>query len=199
MNPPCERSVPGNGDVNAHFHVIGDNPAVHGGTESGVPFTDRPWSAAFFDALVRGGLIEGADLEAGEIDLGQTFLSYLHMCDPGETPPEERDYHAMESFFDAELRAITAHVLLPVGARATAHVLENYTARRVDGLDMDEVHATELDGSGWLVVPIKDPAEWADGDAQRLVDGLAALLAKDYRQVSDLGRFLPGEDPYMVR
>ena len=102
-------------------------------------------------------------------------------------------------FFDAELRAITAHVLLPVGARATGHVLENYTARRAEGLDMDAVHATEIRGSGWLVVPLRDPAEWTDGDADRLATALRTLRQSDYRRISDLGRFLADDSPYLVR
>ncbi|MFB6308018.1 MAG: uracil-DNA glycosylase, partial [Haloarculaceae archaeon] len=40
MQPPCESYVAGYGDANAHFHVVGDHPCVHGGAESGVPFTD---------------------------------------------------------------------------------------------------------------------------------------------------------------
>ena len=199
MTPPCDRFVPGYGDTGAHFHLVGDNPAVHGGLDTGIPFTDRPWSPEFFDALGRGGLIEHVDLAAGVLDPGQTFLSYLHMCDPDEKVLTDADYDALEPFFDAELRAITAHVLLPVGARATAHVLDTYTARPATDIDMDAVHATEIRGSGWLVFPIKDPSEWDANDAKRLVDGLASLKERDYRQTSDLGRFLAGDESYLVR
>jgi len=218
MHPPCDRYVPGYGDTTADFHVIGHHPGVHGGLETGIPFTDRPWSEAFFDALVRGGLVRIADgsgdgnRDAGEdgtpdgrtLECENTFLSYLHMCDPGPGGPTDGSYAEMERFFDAELRAITAHVLFPVGARATRHVLANYTAKSGSlASEMDALHGVELRGSGWLVVPIKEPAEWEDddalGDAQRLVDSLTALRRTDYRQTSDLGRFLPGEDPYLVR
>ena len=40
MEPGCERLVPGYGDANADFHVIGDHSDVHGGVETGVPFTE---------------------------------------------------------------------------------------------------------------------------------------------------------------
>ena len=196
MDPPCDRFVPGYGDTDAHFHVVGANPATHGGLDTGIPFTDRPWSPDFFDALAGAGLVE---LTEDGVETRRTFVSYLHMCDPGSDQPNAADYAALEPFFDAELRAITAHVLLPVGARATAHVLEHYTARAADSLDMDAVHATEIRGSGWLVVPIKDPAEWTAGDADRLVDALATLQDSDYRRTSDLGRFLPDDDSYLVR
>lgn len=200
MAPPCDTYVPGHGDVNAHFHVVGDSPVVHGGLETGVPFTDCVWSEEFFDAFLQSDMIRDVDLDSGSFSFGQTFLSYLHMCDTDGELPTAEEYATMEPYVDAEIRAITAHVLLPVGLRATEHVLREYTAYDVDaGVDMDELHATEIPGSGWLVFPIKDPTEWRDGDADELVDGLVLLQQTDYRQESDLGRFLPGDEPYFVR
>jgi uracil-DNA glycosylase len=196
MQPPCVEYVPGYGDANADFHVVGDHPGVHGGRSSGIPFTDQPWSAAFFDALERGGLVTVTD---ETLVTHHTFLSYLHMCDPGEASPDDATYTETEPLFDAELRAITAHVLFPVGERATRHVLEQYTARDASVIDMDALHARELRGAGWLVLPIADPSEWDDDDAETLVDALQTLLESDYRQASDLGRFMAGENPYFVR
>jgi uracil-DNA glycosylase len=197
MDPPCDRYVAGYGDPDADFHVVGDHPGVHGGTDSGVPFTGRPWSESFFEALRAGGLVERTP-EEGTLEVVGTFLSYLHMCVPDGTP-DIGDYTAMEAFFDAELRAITAHVLLPVGRVATEHVLGTYTARSETDPDMDALHGQELLGSGWLVVPIEDPAEWTGDDADRLADSLSEVRRTDYRRESDLGRFLPGDDPYLVR
>lgn len=197
MSPSCARFVPGFGDVNADFHVIGDNPGVHGGVESGVPFTGQPWSDRFFDALADGDLLGGGDPSEDGRRVRGTFFSYLNMCVTEETPSED-DYVTMESFFDSELRAITAHVLLPVGHRATTHVLDTYTADATE-VDMDALHGEELKGSGWLVVPIKDPAAWTDGDADRLAAGLRTLQETDYRQISDLGRFVADQNSYLVR
>jgi len=195
MEPSCDRFVPGYGDANADFHVVGDHPGLHGGAETGVPFTNEA-GLRLQDALVDAGLL----VAAGESPVVErTFLSYLHMC-VAEGTPTPASYADMERFFDAELRAIAAHVLLPVGARATDHVLEQYTARAwKTTVDMDALHGEELRGSGWLVVPIKDPAEWGDEDRQRLVDGLVELQRTDFRRVSDLGRFVAGDDPYLVR
>mgnify|MGYP002760407047 CR=1 FL=1 len=36
MHPPCEQFVPGYGDANAAFHVVGDHPGAHGGVDTGV-------------------------------------------------------------------------------------------------------------------------------------------------------------------
>ncbi len=198
--PPCDPVVPGFGDADADFHVIGAHPGVHGGETTGVPFTERPWSARFFDALVAGGLVERFDPQSGDVVATDTFLSYLHPCVPDEGEPDDDAYAALEPYFDAELRAITADVLLPVGARATEHVLTTYTARD-PGLaaEMERLHATEVAGSGWLVVPVLDPAAWTDDVADRLVETLRDVRSRDYRRTADLGRFLGGSDPYYVR
>lgn len=201
LDPPCEPFVAGYGDVNAHFHVIGDNPAVHGGAESGIPFTGRSWSPGFFDVLERGGLVTVFDGPAGTVECPGTFLSYLSMCAADATADGGCDdplYAQLEPYFDAELRAITAHVLLPVGPRATRHVLATYTSLSADR-ETEPLHAEMLSGAGWLVVPVADPDGWRECDAERLVETLRALRERDYRQQSDLGRFLPGEEPYLVR
>lgn len=195
MEPPCEAFVPGYGDANAHFHVIGDHPGIHGGIEAGVPFTGTEATEALQTALLAGGLLTSTGEEPG---VDRTFLSYLHMCLP-EAEPSASAYADMERFFDAELRAIAAHVLLPVGVRATTHVLANYTARQTESVDMNQLHGQELRGSGFLVVPIMDPALWTSGDKDRLIKALETLQTTDYRRESDLGRFIAGSDPYFVR
>ncbi|WP_254544550.1 uracil-DNA glycosylase family protein [Halomarina pelagica] len=209
MRPPCERYVAGYGDANADFHVVGDHPGVHGGVEPrsaaggtassgeevGVPFTNDA-GLRLQRALVDAGLLE----TAGERPtVNRTFLSYLHMC-VVEGTPTEREYVEMERFFDAELRAIAAHVLLPVGERATRHVIQQYTARPPTlADDMASLHGTELLGGGFLVYPVRDPSEWTDGDRERLVDALTDLQATDFYREVDLGRFLPDGDSYRVR
>ncbi len=198
FDPPCEEFVPGYGVTTADFHVVGDNPAVHGGLSTGIPFTDREWSPDFFDALRRGGLVESVTLDSETVAVDSTFFSYLHMCATDENL-EAPDYDALEPFLDSELRAITADVLLPVGARATSHILETYTARTAEALDMDARHAEELRGSGWLVIPIKDPVEWTGDDGDQLAEQLSTLQESDYRRLADLGRFSHDDDPYLVR
>ncbi|WP_435186331.1 uracil-DNA glycosylase family protein [Halobellus sp. EA9] len=196
MRPPCDRFVPGYGDANADFHVVGDRPEVHGGLDTAVPFTNDA-GRRLQDALVAAGLFRSA---GDDPDVRKTFLSYLHMCALGPDEPPQSSYDDLERFFDAELRAIAAHVLLPVGERATRHVLETYTAQawKTD-VEMEALHATEIRGSGFLVVPIREPADWDGTHHDRLVDGLRTLRSTDYRREADLGRFNPGDDPYLVR
>ncbi|QLG26477.1 uracil-DNA glycosylase [Halorarum halophilum] len=196
MEPDCSRYVPGYGDANADFHVVGDHPGVHGGAETGIPFTGTPAAERLQDALAEAGLLRTTG-DAPEVD--STFLSYLHMCVP-DGEPTEASYDDMERFFDAELRAISAHVLLPVGERATEHVLETYTAQAwKTEIDMEALHGRELRGSGWLVLPVRDPREWDETDGPDLVAAIDMLRATDYRRESDLGRFIAGADPYLVR
>lgn len=207
MQPPCEDAcVPGGpsavfgyGDANADFHVIGDCPAVHGGATTGVPFTESVAGERLQAAFHEVGLL--ADAYSDEPEPSNLFCSYLYMCCLPEGELPDADDHAdLEPFFDAELRAIAAHVLVPVGETATRHVLKNYTAQAAKLSDeMEDLHAREVRGSGFLVVPVRDPVEWEEGDGDRLVARLRAMLDSDYRQTTDLSRFLATDDLYMVR
>ena len=195
MRAPCEEFWPngpvgphehsavfGYGDANADFHVIGDHPGVHGGRSTGVPFTDSPGGERIQRVLSRTGF--AAETYADEPTLENCFLSYVHLCTPPEgESPTFASYAALERFFDAELRAINAHILLPVGDHATAHVLEEYTTQsRKLPRTAAAIHAAQIRGRGFLVVPIAEPADWSDDDEDRLVSVLDALLASDYRQ-----------------
>jgi len=188
LQPPFDRSdlddrpaVFGYGDANADFHVIGDYPGAHGGESTGVPFTETESGRAIQDVLRVVGFASGP---RDEPVLENCFLSYIHMCSlPDGKAPTDEDYATLERFFDAELRAINAHILLPVGARATDHVLREYTTqRRRFDLEMDDLHATDIRGRGFLVVPIKDPVEWYDDDREAIISQLEEILDSDYRQ-----------------
>lgn len=205
MRPPCphecegsdRRAVFGYGDVNAEFHVIGDHPGVHGGSQTGIPFTGHPAGERVLDVLEATGFVSNR----AELTLSNCYLSYIHLCcvPEGETPPAE-SYAACEPFFDAELRAVCADVLVPIGPRPTRRVLREYTAHDLDDpLDMEELHGTQLRGRGFLVVPLLDPTTWTARTKDAAEQALEAVLAIDYYQMVDLGRFIPGGDPYFVR
>ncbi|MFC3959949.1 uracil-DNA glycosylase family protein [Halovivax cerinus] len=188
LTPPFDRSdesaVPavfGYGDPNADFHVIGDRPGVHGGSTSGIPFAlgrrETPLTS----------LLRSVDFLSDDADgphLDDCFLSYIHMCTlPAGTEPTADSYARLERFFDAELRAVNAHVLVPIGRRATARVVESYTTRRTRiELDMDALHATEIRGRGFLVVPLADPDRWDESLVARASDRFESILSSDYRQ-----------------
>lgn len=200
MRPPCAQFVPGYGEPTADFHVIGDHPTAHGGHETDIPFTGMAWSERFFAALQVGGLVQDWADDWAAVDCAGTYLSYRFPCLPEEETPSATAYDRLEPFFDAELRAITAHVLLPVGSETICHVLETYSALGEGAIERSvEAHAEEIRGAGWLILPVRDPATWADGDGDALAAALAAIRSRDYRQTADLGRFRPGGDPYLVR
>jgi uracil-DNA glycosylase family 4 len=195
VDPDCDRFVPGFGDVEADFHVIGDHPGVHGGVTSGVPFTETDGAKPFQRALLRAGLL---DKTGTPPTVDRTYLSYLHLCVPDRTPTEA-EYDRYATFAEAEIRAITAHVLLPVGERATQWVFENMTTRSADEIDIQALHATEVLGSGWLVYPVAEPATWTDDEGRELSDALTTLQEQDFRREADLGRLVGGDEPYFVR
>ncbi|MFB6128873.1 MAG: uracil-DNA glycosylase family protein [Halorhabdus sp.] len=195
FDPECERFVPGYGDVEADFHVIGDHPGVHGGVTVGVPFTETEGATRLQNALLRGGLLRKA---GSPPTVDSTYLSYLHPCVP-EVSPGDSEYRRQETFIEATVRAIAAHVLLPVGERATRWALENMTTEPSDDIDMAALHATEIVGSGWLVMPIADPDTWDEDDGRALSDALIELQGRDYRREADLGRLAGGGGPYYVR
>ncbi len=188
MRPPFDRSDPddrvavfGYGDANADFHVIGDHPGVHGGLSTGIPFTETESGRAIADVCREVGFVSGP-IERPVLE--NCFWSYVHMCSlPDGRQPTEAEYDDCEPYIDAELRAINAHILLPVGEQATDRILEAYTTQRGRlELDMDSLHASDIRGRGFMVVPIMEPTAWKDGDRERLVSRLETILASDYRQ-----------------
>jgi len=183
-----ESFVPGYGDANADFHVVGDHPGVHGGVDdAGIPFTGEPWSTAFLSALAEGGPDRGFDDSADDpatiddsadgaetadpIVADRTFFSSSTCACPRRCPGRG----VVQRHGAVFRRGAPGHRgprPPPVGARATDHVLQQYTSRaHKTEIDMDALHAEELLGSGWLVLPIKDPAEWTEGDGDRLARG----------------------------
>ena len=173
MRAPGEPAVYGYGDANADFHVIGADADTHGGAETGVPFTGSVAGARLQSALHAVGF--AAEPYSDAPDLDNCYLSYLRLS-PGDPTDLER-------YIDAELRALNAHILLPVGDDAFEYVLREFTTRaRSVPSDSARLHAGEVRGRGFLVIPVREPAEWDPGDESALVDRLEALLSGDYRQ-----------------
>lgn len=174
MAYPADPAVPGYGDVTADVHVIGESPDRHGGIDSGVPFTGSLPGYRIQRVLHELGF--AAVPSADEPLLENCFLSYRFPY----TPVRDGD---AERFLDAELRAINAHILIPVGEVATRYVLETHTtsAGKLTG-SAEWLHASEIRGRGFLVVPAADPTTWTTDSMNRLMETMAEILAGDYRQ-----------------
>ena len=173
MRAPGEPAVYGYGDANADFHVVGADAGTHGGAETGVPFTDSLVGRRLQTVLYAVGF--AAEPYSDVPGLSNCYLSYLRLS-PGDPADLER-------YIDAEIRAINAHILLAVGDDALSFVLEEFTTRaRKLPHDAARLHAGEVRGRGFLVVPVADPADWTDNDETALVDRLEMILDGDYRQ-----------------
>lgn len=177
MSAPEEPTVHGYGDANADFHVIGIDADTHGGAETGVPFTGSIAGERIQSVLHSVGF--AAEPYSDTPRLENCYLSYLWLS-PGD--PDD-----LERYIDAELRALNAHILLPVGDEALSFVLSEFTTKagRIDP-DSARLHASEIRGRGFLVIPIKEPADWDDEDETALVDRLTELLESDYRQTKGI-------------
>jgi uracil-DNA glycosylase len=173
MRAPGEPAVYGYGDANADFHVLGADAETHGGADAGVPFTGSLAGERLQDVLHAVGFAD--ESHDDEPTLSNCYLSYLRLS-PGDPADVER-------FADAELRAINAHVLLPVGDDPLSYLLEEFTTKaRNLPADAERLHAREVRGRGFLLVPVCDPADWESGDREALVERLEGLLDGDYRQ-----------------
>lgn len=192
MRPSCDGgvAVPGYGDPAADFHVIGDHPGPHGGHSTGVPFTETEAGRNLQAALHEVGLVGDPYADAPHVE--NLFLNYIHMCSPpGDSDPPATSYQRLERYFDAEMRAVNAHILLPVGKRATDRVLAEYTTQRCKvPRSMEDRHTLEVRGRGFLVVPVKEPAAWTSEEADQLVSRLAGILQSDYRQTKGVATMI---------
>lgn len=179
-------AVPGYGNANADVHVVGDHPGRHGGAGTGVPFTDSVAGARLQRVLHAVGLLGAPYADAPE---ATCFCSYAHPpvwvrgADEPAVDPDEDSYADAERYLDAELRAVNAHVLVLVGDRALDYGLREHTALagRLP-TDAAALHAEEVTGRGFLLVPVREPSAWGPGDEAALRERLATILARDYRQ-----------------
>lgn len=195
IQPPCEpvegaEPVPGYGRPEADFHLIGNHAGVHGGAKTGIPFTDHPAGRAVLEVFETIGLLDRAN--DGRPVGRELFMSYVHMCPVAEgAEPTDAAYRDLHRFFDAELRAVNAHILVPVGARATDRILAGYTTQfRKLPVDMDWRHARDIRGRGFLVVPMKDPSDWQGDDRDRIIARLRKIRNSDYRQTKGVATMI---------
>lgn len=177
-------AVPAYGDANADVHVVGDHPGRHGGTGTGVPFTGSVAGARLQRVLHAVGLV--AAPYADEPEATDCFCSYTHPPvweGTAGTDPDDASYADAERYLDAELRAVNAHVLVLVGDRALDYGLREHTAFAARlPTDATALHAQEVTGRGFLLVPVKEPSAWTPADETALQERLATILARDYRQ-----------------
>ncbi len=185
--PPCEEYVPGWGDRTGDFHLILDRPRVERKNENN-PLPE-PSNRRLGRILADVGLFDGTMPS-------NLFVSYRYPCSEAEEPDVT---HRMESVFDAELRAVTAHVLVPVGEKTIEAVLRSYSPVVPEAHDLRSLHAREIATGSWILLPILDPARWSNSERVAVREAFEALLERDYRREADLGRHVTGPESYLVR
>ncbi len=167
MRPSCDRYVPGYGDANADFHVIGDHPGVHGGIDR------RPVPAARGRTPPRALEEAGLLAEAGTPPtVEKTYLSYLYMC--GRDPPSAPTTPTWSAFSTRNSAPSPPTSSCRSARWRRSTVRTRPRSRRVHRHGRAPRHGGRRE---WLArLPDQEPAEWSDDDEDALVDGLTALL-----------------------
>ncbi|AQL43907.1 uracil-DNA glycosylase [Halorientalis sp. IM1011] len=171
--------VHGYGDVSADFLVLGESPGS-GADATGVPFTDDEGGRAVLSMLSELGFVDAADGDEPTVE--NVFLTTLTRCHHPERGPTDDEVRNCEGFLTAEIRMINPEIILPVGQRPLDALAAEYTTKRVDDFDVEDDHATTIRGRGFELVPVIAPEEQTDEQRAALLDHLASLLDRDYRQ-----------------
>jgi len=172
--------VHGYGDVGADFLVVGEAPDA-GADGNGVPFTGGPAGERVLSILRRVGLC-ASRTDATEPDLDNVFLTNLTRCRHPDREPSEEEIGNCEPFLSAEIRMINPEILLPVGERALAHLVADYTRDDPADVSLPAVHGDRLRGRGFELLPMVDAATMSDEQADAFVHAFSELLGTDYRQ-----------------
>ena len=191
MDPDCENCpelcgprdsvVHGYGDVGGEFLVVGARPNA-AAEANGVPFTGGGVGERVQSIFADLGFVRSAP-DATEPDVQNVFFTNLTRCRHPEREPTAREVETCEPFLNAEIRMINPQIIVPVGERPLRELAVEYTTRRPDSFDVDAEHATTIRGRGFELVPMTDPAEMTDAEADAFREHMREnVLSRDYRQ-----------------
>jgi uracil-DNA glycosylase family 4 len=176
-----DRVVHGYGDVGGEFLVVGERPTA-AAEANGVPFTGAGAGERVQSIFADLGFVRSAP-DATEPDVQNVFFTNLTRCRHPERDPTDREVDTCEPFLNAEIRMINPQIIVPVGERPLRELAVEYTTRRPDSFDVDAEHATTIRGRGFELVPMKDPAEMSDAEADAFREHMReSVLSRDYRQ-----------------
>ena len=176
-----ERVVHGYGDVGGEFLVVGARPSA-AAEANGVPFTGAGAGERVQSIFADLGFVRSAP-DATEPDVQNAFFTNLTRCRHPEREPSDREVDTCEPFLNAEIRMINPQIIVPVGERPLRELAVEYTTRRPDSFDIDAEHATTIRGRGFELVPMKEPAEMSDAEADAFREHMRKnVLSRDYRQ-----------------
>ncbi|WP_299269378.1 uracil-DNA glycosylase [Halorientalis sp.] len=171
--------VHGYGDVSADFLVLGEAPGP-GADATGIPFTGDEDGRTVLSVLADLGFVDAFDSDEPTVE--NVFLTGLTRCHTPDRPPSDDEVRNCEGFLTAEVRMINPEVILPVGQRPLEALAYEYTTKRAEDFDVTTDHATTIRGRGFELVPMMAPEEQTDDQRTALLEHLASLLDRDYRQ-----------------
>jgi len=176
-----ERVVHGYGDVGAEFLVVGTRPTA-AAEANGVPFTGADGGERVQSIFADLGFVRSPP-DAAEPDVQNVFFTSLTRCRHPDREPTDREVDTCEPFLNAEIRMINPQIIVPVGERPLRELAVEYTTRRPDSFDVDTEHATTIRGRGFELVPMKEPTEMTDAEADAFREHMREnVLSRDYRQ-----------------
>lgn len=173
-----ERVVHGYGDVGADVLVVGGAPTA-GAEAAGIPFVGDE-SGRKVQALL--GDLGLSDSPPGAVrpEIENAYLTYLTRCRHPDRPPTDGEVATCDPFLNAEVRMINPEVLVPVGERALRVLVAEHTTLE-DPPDIESAHATEIRGRGFLLVPMRDPAEHTAAEGRAVLETMSGLMKGDHR------------------
>ena len=173
--------VHGYGDVTADFLFVAAMPTA-AADEQGHPVVGAEGAYSLTDLLDAIGFRTGDVDAAGQPVLDNAFVTHLTRCHHPDRSPTDREIEECEPFLNAELRTINPDILLPLSERVLHALAADYTTKSPTALAIDEVHATEVRGRGFELIPLRDPRSMNDTEFEAAVDVLTATIERDYRQ-----------------
>lgn len=191
MDPSCTRCpelvetrstiVHGYGDVAADFLFVAEMP-THETDRAGHPVVETDGDRSLGDLLAAVGFLRDDTDADGHPVLENAFVTHLTRCHHPDRGPTNEEIAACEPFLNAELRTINPELLIPLGERTVKSLAREYTTTNPDDLTLEEIHASEVCGRGFELIPLREPGNMDREDFEAAVERLSATLERDYRQ-----------------
>lgn len=191
MDPSCPRCdtlvetrrtiVHGYGDVAADFLFVAEAPTAKA-NRTGHPIVAESDGASLVDLFEAVGFLTDDVDDAGEPILDNAFVTHLTRCHHPERGPTDGEIANCEPFLNAEVRTINPEILVPVGERVLRFLAREFTTTDAAELSIDDVHATELRGRGFELIPLEEPSAMSEAQCEAAIDRIIDTLGRDYRQ-----------------
>ncbi|MFB6202591.1 MAG: uracil-DNA glycosylase family protein [Halorhabdus sp.] len=175
-----EQVVHGYGDVAADVIVLGTEPTA-GADRTGVPFTGDETGETVQELLGALGFSDSPP-DSSEPALDNVYLTYATRCHHPDREATDEERRNCEGYRTAELRMINPELILAVGQGALDALAFEYTTRSAEELDVHATHATTIQGRGFEILPMIDPANASEAELAAVQEHVAAELDRDYRQ-----------------